>query len=78
MALLLLEATNMDNPYRTVIEWLESADGECWSRQAHNVTGPATRLITIKDDNAFCHLEVPLWVYVPDSKRVRSDFECAW
>lgn len=62
----------MVNRYRTVIDWLESAEGEEWSRRTHHVTGPSTWLVTVKEDADKGLPSVLIWWYRPEPSQVRE------
>lgn len=39
-----------------VVQWLESEDGEAWSRETHTrgqLVGPQTNLVTLKKENTY-------------------------
>lgn len=37
----------------SVVEWLESPEGERWSRKTHKLTGIAHLLVSVKDDEDY-------------------------
>ncbi len=64
----------LDEDTRLVIKWLESPEGEDWSRHAHFTTGPATILMSLKTDRTLGGLyERVLWRVIPDTYRVKDD-----
>jgi hypothetical protein len=64
----------LDEDTKLVIKWLESPEGEDWSRHAHNTTGPATWLMSVKDDHWLGGFPVAiLWLVQPDGYRVADD-----
>lgn len=62
----------MVNRYRNVIDWLESAEGEAWSRKTHYVTGSSTWLVTVKEDADKGLPSVLIWWYCPEPSQVRE------
>lgn len=64
------------NPFKHVIKWLESDEGETWSRKAHHVTGPSTWLVTVKDDADKGLPSVLIWWYMPEPAQVREYDTC--
>jgi hypothetical protein len=42
-----------------IIKWLESADGECWSRRMHNTDGIRSFLMSVKIDTAGADFPFP-------------------
>lgn len=39
------------NPYRETIDWLESSEGEAWSRKFHRTSLNQTSLVAFKEDS---------------------------
>lgn len=66
------------NPYRKVIDWLESPEGELWSRGAHSTTGPAAWLVSLKADKDKGMPEVILWYCFADKERITNSFTDPW
>lgn len=63
----------MENPYRHVIDWLESEEGGLWSRRCHHIQGAATWLVSIKRDGDKGMPESLLWWYHPEPSMLVDD-----